>query len=582
MTDQISHDSQYITGSGASGAGDGDEGWQQQRQPRQRKGGSPSASGGSRATKSTVPSLVLVVPSGQAQGAVSWVRKHWKGAPMQAHLKGWTDSRKTLSKILLEGAEAEKCAKLLVAKVKNWSEQKQGRKGTKGSYVAPGARTVHTLSVFPLVGKSALFKAKDGSAVHFTPAKEQDSSGKTFKFSLSGGSKEQQEAVLATATELAHQMACVVRLPASVAGFAVKRAQKDYEENTGSTIDIERHRYQKEDEFHYAYVLSSDEVLVESLHGALVHFAEEISAKNAEFLRMYLSGKFALVLEKEVLKDHKQRWSERYTITKPRFLPKEVAEKHHPKEGFVFVMFPDTEKGSKCLKKARDLTKRHLDKKKEAKSGGAAAKKTSSPPKAPVSAADYYVARDAAKAKGKTVATQKGGGAKAPAPKVVFRTGGGFDALADEAEVDPTRTEATVVPTEKKSPKTSKKVIAVEYSVGPTLDETVRDRTLKKREDTEKFLLAETAREECSAQFAEAAVTAAPMGSVWSAMAKKEPEVKKVEQDELPTPATVVCKQTKTVKSTEEEKWQVKEDYDHWTPPSTPVGFDEETGGWNM
>ena len=177
--------------------------------------------------------------------------------------------------------------------------------------------------------------------------------------------------------------------------------------------------------------------------------------------------------------------------------------------------------------------KRHLDKKKEAKSGGGAAKKTSSPPKAPVSAADYYAARDAAKAKGKTVATQKGGGAKAPAPEVEFRSGGMFDALADEAEVDPTRTEATVVPTEKKSPKTSKKVIAVEYSVRPTLDETVRDRTLKKREDTEKMLLAETAREECSAQFVEAAVTAAPMGSAWSAMAKKAPEVKKVEQDEL-------------------------------------------------
>ena len=58
MTDQISHDSQYITGTGASGAGDGDD-WQ--TAGSQRKGGSPSESGSSRATKSTVPSKVLVV-----------------------------------------------------------------------------------------------------------------------------------------------------------------------------------------------------------------------------------------------------------------------------------------------------------------------------------------------------------------------------------------------------------------------------------------------------------------------------------------------------------------------------------------
>ena len=143
-------------------------------------------------------------------------------------------------------------------------------------------------------------------------------SGKTFKFSLSGGSKSQQEAVLATATELAHQMSCVVRLPAPVAGLAIKMTQQDYKENTGGSIDIERHRYTKDDEFHCAYVLSSDEELVEALHGALAHFAAEVSAKNAEFLRMYHEGKFALVPEKEVLKKQR-RWSARTRSPRPSF-----------------------------------------------------------------------------------------------------------------------------------------------------------------------------------------------------------------------------------------------------------------------
>jgi hypothetical protein len=102
MSDSISHDSQFITGTGssgnASGAGDGDDGWQQQRPRRQQKGGSPSESDCSRATKSTE----IVVPAGQAKGAVAWVCNKWdssRGGATTAHLKGWTDSRKVYSKI---------------------------------------------------------------------------------------------------------------------------------------------------------------------------------------------------------------------------------------------------------------------------------------------------------------------------------------------------------------------------------------------------------------------------------------------------------------------------------------------------
>lgn len=570
MSDESSKFSQHTTGSGASGAGDGDEGWQQQRHPRQRKGGSPSASGDSRATKSTVPTKVLVVPEKYAKGGVSWVRNLWKGSPMEAHLKGYTDSRKTLSRILLVGAEAEKCALLLVAKVKNWSEQKQEkRRGATGAaYVSPGARIFYTLDASPDLGKSALMMARDGSAVHFT--EEEGKGGKTFKFSLAGGSKEQQEAVVATATELVHQMSRELVLKPAYAGLAIAKAKTDYKDQTGEEIDIKCHYYRK-GESRRAFVLSSNGGVVDAVLDALRHYAEEISAEQAEFLRMYLAGKFALVPMMEVLK--KQHWSDRFTIHKSKHLPSEVAEKHRPKDGdgFVFVMFPDTEKGFKCLKKARELTKRHLDEKKEeAKSGGGAAKK-SSPPKTAVSAVDYFTE----KAKGETT---KGCKAK------VFRSRGRFDVLADEAGVDPTRTATIVVPTEKKSPKGPQRV-RVEYSVGLTPDDTVRDRTQKKRKCKELKFLSETARKECSEQFVKAAKTAAPQGSAWSAMAKKAPEVKKVEQDELPTPVTVVCKQTKTVKpvkSTEEEKWQVEEDYDHWNPPSTPIGHEEETSGWNM
>lgn len=560
MSDTHKNGSQFNTETGATSTGNGDGEWQEIRS--QRKGGSPSESGDSRASKSTVPTRVIVVPSGQAPGAVSWVRKYWKGPKMEAHLKGWNDKGRKTSKILLKGAEADKCGEVLLAKVKNWSEQKG--KGASGTYTSPGARPVHTLSASPTVGKSALFKAKDGSPVKFHPAKVQDESCKTFKFSLSGGSKSQQEAVLATATELAHQMSCIVRLPAPVAGLAIKMTQQDYKENTGGSIDIERLRYTKDDEFHYAYVLSSDEVLVKALHGALAHFAAEVSAKNAEFLRMYHEGKFALVLEKEVLKKQ-QRWSARYTITKPKFLPAGVAKKHHPPEGFVFVMFPDNEKGAKCLKKARDLTKRYLDKQsEEAKSGGSAAKKPSSPPKADVSAEDYFATK--AKSKGKTEEIKKSEVAEAPAEEKVFKSGGMFDALADEADVDPARTVETVVPKAKKSPKTVKKLL-VTYTVGST-PETVRERTQEKRDRVEKEILAEAARQECSAQFAEVAKTAAPMGSKWSAMAAKAKVEKKVEQVELPAPVAVLPKHPKKVET-------VEEDGDNWE-----FADEEQLGGW--
>ena len=124
MTESNSNVSQFITGTGSSGialgAGDGDDGWQQQRRRGQQKGGSPSVSGSSRATKSTE----IVVPVGQTKGVVSWVGNKWdssRGGAVTAHLNGWTDKRKTLSKIVLKGPGAEKCAAVLMPMVKTWS-----------------------------------------------------------------------------------------------------------------------------------------------------------------------------------------------------------------------------------------------------------------------------------------------------------------------------------------------------------------------------------------------------------------------------------------------------------------------------
>ena len=118
MSDTHTNGSQFITETGASSTGNGDGEWQEIRS--QRKGGSSSESGDSRASKSTVPTRVIVVPSGQAPGAVSWVRKYWKGPKMEAHLRGWNDKGRKTSKILLMGAEADKCGEVLT-KVKNWS-----------------------------------------------------------------------------------------------------------------------------------------------------------------------------------------------------------------------------------------------------------------------------------------------------------------------------------------------------------------------------------------------------------------------------------------------------------------------------
>jgi hypothetical protein len=109
---------------------------------------------------------------------------------MKAHLQGWVPgSDRKISRIRLVGVDAEKCAGMLVAKVKMWSEQKKKSSGSSnGTYTAAGARTVFSLP--GCSAKDALFKAKDGTPVKFHPVKMQAVDGSTFKFTLSGGSVE--------------------------------------------------------------------------------------------------------------------------------------------------------------------------------------------------------------------------------------------------------------------------------------------------------------------------------------------------------------------------------------------------------
>lgn len=529
-----------------SGSDRRDDEWQQQRPRGQRGGSSP-------AHKSSEPSKTVEVPASYAQGAKKWVEKHYKGSSMKAHLDGWTDSSRKTSRVLLRGADAEKCAGLLRAKVKKWSEQSKSSGGPKGTYTAAGARTVFSLP--GRTAKDALFKAKSGTPVVFHPVKKQADDGLTFQYTLSGGSAADRSAVQTLAASLAVQMSRTIELPASCAGAAISRTAKDYQEQMGYKVDIGRFRYAKGDTFHYVYVLTDDADESECVFATLRHFATEVEGENAELVRMYQTGK-TVKIPWSVLKGN--RWKARYATHK--FLPREVPEKDRPQEGWAFVSFPDTTEGAACLKKARDLTKRHL---KEAKSeGGDAKSKSKSKPKADVSAEDWYAARD-------RKAAQKGGGAKAPPSKKSFKSGGGFDGL----EVDPERMDAVVVPKASKKAKSKGKGprrLEVHYTVGSSPEETEADRMTEKREVELKKHLAEMSRKEIGAEFTAKATTAGPSGSAWSVTAAKAPPVEK--EEHILLPPTSFEKPSRTASTESVEDWELAADDEEQRPP----------GGWDM
>jgi hypothetical protein len=428
-----------------------------------------------------------------------------------------------------------------------WSEQKKKSSGSSnGTYTAAGARTVFSLP--GCSAKDALFKAKDGTPVKFHPVKMQAVDGSTFKFTLSGGSVEEQSAVHALATSLGVQMSRTIELPASYAGAAISRTAKDYQEQMSCHIDIGRHRFSKGDTCHKVYVLTDDLDEMEGVFATLRHFATEVEGENAELVRMYQTGKTAkipwLVLKAS-------RWKARFTIHK--FLPREVPEKDRPQEGWAFVTFPDTKEGAACLKKARDLTKRHL---KEAKSGGGAAATES---KEAVSADVWYEARD-------RKAAQKGGGAKA---SKTFKSGGGFDGL----EVDPERMDAVVVPKDSKKAKPKGKGprrLEVHYTVCSEQEDTAAGRMSLKREAEIMKHLAETSRKELTDSFSATAATAKPSGSAWSAVASKAPSVEK--EEHILLAPTSFEKPTHTASTESVEEWELAADVEEQRP----------LGGWDM
>ena len=532
-----------------SGSDRRDDEWQQQRPRGQRGGSSP-------ALKASEPSCTVEVPNSYALGAKKWVENHWRGSPIKAHLDGWTDSSRKTSRVLLRGADAKKCAGVLLTKVQKWSEQRKSSGAPKGTYKAASARTIRSLPM--RTAKDALFMAKRGTQIKFHPVKKSSDESK-FEFTLSGGSDEEMSAVFETAAVLADQMSRTIELPASCAGAAIKRASLDYQEQMGRPIDIGRTRYEKDDTSHHVYVLSNDLDEVEGVFATLRHFATEIEGENAELVRLYQADKYAKI-PFHVLK--KNRWKARYKTHK--FLPRDVPEKDRPSEGWAFVTFPDTKEGAACLKKARDLTKRHL---KEAKSGGGVA---AAEPKAAVSAEDWYASRD------RKVA-QKGGGAKAPRAEESFKSGGGFDAL----EVDPERMDAVVVPKAKSKKAKSKdkgpRRMDFNYTVGSVQEETAADRLAAKREAELKKHLNEKAREEISAQFTAKATTAGPNGAAWSKAAAMAPVVEKEVQDTLPVPTSFI-KPARTASTESVEDWELAADDDD----SLESHVQQPLGGWDI
>jgi len=525
-----------------SGSDRRDDEWQQQRPRGQRGGSSP-------ALKASEPSCTVEVPNSYAQGAKKWVENHWRGSQIKAHLDGWTDKSRETSRVLLRGAAAKKCARVLLTKVQKWSEQRKSSGAPKGTYKAASARTIRSLPMS--TAKDALLMAKSGTPIKFHPLKKSSDESK-FEFTLSGGSDEEMSAVFETAAVLADQMSRTIELPASCAGAAISRTAKDYQEQMGCKVDIGRTRYAKGDTIHYVYVLTDDPDELECVFDTLRHFATEVESENAELVRLYQTGK-TVTLPWSVLKGN--RWKARYTTHK--FLPRDVLEKDRPKEGWVFVSFPDTTEGAACLKKARDLTKRHL---KEAKSEGGAA---AAEPKADVSAEDWYAARD-------RKAAQKGGGAKAPPSKKSFKSGGGFDGL----EVDPERMDAVVVPKASKKAKSKGKGprrMDFNYTVGSVQEETAADRLAAKREAELKKHLNEKAREEIIAEFTAKATTAGPNGAAWSKAAAMAPVVEKEVHDTLPVPRSFE-KPARTASTESVEDWELAADDEEQKP----------LGGWDI
>ena len=177
-------------------------------------------------------------------------------------------------------------------------------------------------------------------------------------------------------------------------------------------------------------------------------------------------------------------------------------------------------------------------------------------PESDVSAEDYFATK--AQVEKEDWRIKKSEVAEAPAEEKVFKSGGMFDALADEADVDPARTEASSF--RRRSPPRQ-----LRNCWWLTLSVDTGDRPGTHTGKARSCWEGDPCRGgwEEARQFAEIAKTAAPMGSKWSAMAKKAKVEKKVEQ----VGTTNSAKHPKKVET-------VEEDGDNWE------FADEQQGGW--
>ena len=156
MSDTHTNGSQFITETGASSTGNGDG--ECKKFAVNGRAVNSSESGDSRASKSRFL-LEWSWCLRDKHQVVSWVRKYWK-AKMEA--QGMNDKGRKTSKILLKGAEADKCGEVLLVRLRTGQSR---RVRVPLAPTLPRVRPVHTLNASPTVGKGLFRRGRVTSQV---------------------------------------------------------------------------------------------------------------------------------------------------------------------------------------------------------------------------------------------------------------------------------------------------------------------------------------------------------------------------------------------------------------------------------
>ena len=540
------------------------------------------------------------IPAASVTDAKRWVedphpKKGFRGPQMKMHLRGWkTGSRKQISLFVLEGGtseDREKCYGLIEHRVKTvWSKQggarrvvaKRGKQSTApskpGTYVSMRAQIRYTGPSAVL--KKALFGAIKDTSVRFDLLGRKDGSPELSEYTLSGGTKTEREAVAEQVTVLSDAFSTTYEVLASVAGGALKRAQKQFVKATGIQFDYMKCGWTDESKKTTLYcVIGLCPGDREAFADDVDYFAHEIAEETAELVKRYLAGATVKVTW-DILKGHRG-WKQRYTTHyfRPEKIPK---EDWTTEEGWT-VASVAVEQGKAFVKKVKDLMVRAKEAKKTGRTahttGGGAAEVVRAP-RTQMTLEDYdakqKVLRDARnEAKMASIEAER-----SPPPaeseddeEPSVQTGGGYDALG---AIDPDRTGDTVRPSKRALKRKAKQEAADEEAVelasqqevaeeliqtltkkGKALvpkseltftrgvkQETAEDRQRKRLADSKKKIEADKARDDIAAVHSVAAATAKPQGGAWAAIAKTDPKEFEDEKKKLTPPRSFSSEKT--------------------------------------